>query len=799
MLNNYSGNQASIENEVNWLECHENQLPAWWSDWQAQLRNAVRTTAELNKVVPLNSEIQNVLDVITTTRRIQLTPYLLRLIRRQVGSSIEIFNHPVWKQVIPQTLESANGTGAYDAVTENWEVEQDNVTPIAQQKYGNRVIVRVANDCFSYCQFCYEALRTLEKSSNKRKAGQADAWRDTLDYIRKNNKLEEVILSGGEPLLLGDRQFERKLAEVREVAPRAVLRVHTRALTFNPFRVTDELCEILKRYDVRAIGLHIAHPAELTADFKSAIIKLRNLGVLLLANTPLLAGVNDENPILRELFQSLYALGVLPYYLYHYMPNSPGSDSYNLPVSRGVALMRSLDRVITGAALPRYVLPHHSGKFTVPVQGLSDVPVTFTRNSIGENVVRFKNWKGEVCEFLNGEEPAQTRQWPHDLVSEDIKNFPQTSPFVAFQKIKEQSGQIDLLNAGNNEATVAPSPRVLRELMSLGSALYAYPDSEASELKTELARKHSVDPSQILVASGVDELIGIALRLVANKHDRVLALDSTYPTFFYHAKALGCDIRTIPYDPQGFPLQRMIEAIKQQKPKFIYIANPDNPSGLFLGREQLAQIIAALPQESLLFLDEAYLDFVEENLHLRIEETPQNVIRARSFSKYYGLAGLRIGYMLGDAQLLAYTNRFRLHFGVSTMAQRCAVAALDDEAYYAQASDLMQITRDRISKVFQRAGFEIVPSRSNFVLVKTSDEQTAVALQARLLEFGIFTRKPLRGSLINSVRVSVPFNTVEAKFFDQLDHALERCGPVEKLLISKFGEGQDYINKQVHA
>jgi lysine 2,3-aminomutase len=368
-----------------------------WANWKWQQRNAITSARGLLGRFPALADdpsferIQQHL----VGRKLGITPYTLSLIRKD-ERGLPLANDPTWRQMVPDwSLESARKALAYDGESENWELPDEMVTPICQHKYDNRVILRMSNVCHAYCQFCYEALRTLEKHTDKGSMHKQD-WLDTLDYVRSNPELDEVILSGGEPLMHSDKHLDRYLADLRAIRQSLILRIHTRALTFNPYRITEELVAIFKRHDVNAIGLHVAHPCELTDEFRWAIAHLRQASPILFANIPLLRGINDDYETLSSLCLELYRIGVQPHYLYHFMPFSPGTERYGTQISEAAALVRRMKRRLSNIAVPEYVVPHKTGKYTVPLD-LAHPPVLKLQPE-GE-FLHFTNWQGRTCVF----------------------------------------------------------------------------------------------------------------------------------------------------------------------------------------------------------------------------------------------------------------------------------------------------------------------------------------------------------------------------------------------------------------
>lgn len=371
-----------------------------WGDWKWQMKNAIRSVEELKRAFPaLPDDVFESMKSTLKDRRLQITPYYLSLIQRSEGNeNLPNIEDPLWKQVIPEWNTEISSGYEYDGETNNWEMPEEMVTPITQHKYDNRVIVRLSNTCFSYCQFCYEALRTLEKNSHK-EVFNTKHWASTLEYVRDNPAVEEVILSGGEPLLLQTNIIDKVLSDLRNIGRPIAIRIHTRALTYDPFRITDDLIEVIKRHSVQAFGLHVTHPHEITREFAEAVDLLSSACPILFANIPLLAGVNDDAETMRELCMRLYNVGVIPHYLYHFMPFSPGSSQFRTSVRKGIDIVHALKRHITNLAVPEFVLPHHSGKYTPPLLKENERLPQWRSDKDGNPIVSFTNWHGEEVSY----------------------------------------------------------------------------------------------------------------------------------------------------------------------------------------------------------------------------------------------------------------------------------------------------------------------------------------------------------------------------------------------------------------
>jgi len=362
-----------------------------WSDWKWQQRHAIKTVEELcNEIagLPVGAIRAN-----ASNRKIQITPFYLKLIKEQATRDVR---DRLLNQVIPY-WEDEIGDG-YNGHTENWELSHEMKTPICQHKYDNRVILRLANICNAYCQFCFEALRTINTEASK-PAFNRQHWDATRAYIAENTDIEEVIFSGGEPLMLDDAKLRQCLLDIRSIRDDLLIRVHSRSLTFNPYRITDGFVQSLSDAKVNAFGVHVCHPAEITEEFVNAVRRVRSAVPIVFANMPVLKNINDDYDTLSELFLALYRHGIVPYYLYHFMPFSPGSSEYRASVADIVAIMRRIKRRKSNIAVPEYVLPHARGKFTVPLFESAEEYPQFQKQQDGTSVYSFTNWLGERHEW----------------------------------------------------------------------------------------------------------------------------------------------------------------------------------------------------------------------------------------------------------------------------------------------------------------------------------------------------------------------------------------------------------------
>ena len=364
-----------------------------WRDWKWQQRNTVRSPEGLLERFPgMDSRLLERIRLNLGDRKLTVTPYALGLIETdETGRPLE--TDPILNQVLPLWDRTDLESIEYDGETENWELPEEMVSPICQHKYENRVIIRLSNVCHSYCQFCYEALRTLEPGTAKEALNQRH-WRETVAYIENNDQVDEAILSGGEPLMQTDRYLHQVLSDLRGIDRDLVIRVHTRALTFNPFRITDALLASFEQNGVAAVGLHVTHPREVTDEFVATARRIQRVVPIMFANIPLLNGINADERLMRDFVLKLYGIGVIPHYLYHFLPFSPGSGKFRTSVQKGIDIVKSLKRHVSNMAVPEFVLPHHTGKFTPPLFYERGHMPTWVDSEKG-SLYSFFNWKGQ--------------------------------------------------------------------------------------------------------------------------------------------------------------------------------------------------------------------------------------------------------------------------------------------------------------------------------------------------------------------------------------------------------------------
>jgi len=245
------------------------------------------------------------------------------------------------------------------------------------------------------------------------------------------------------------------------------------------------------------------------------------------------------------------------------------------------------------------------------------------------------------------------------------------------------------------------------------------------------------------------------VRLFIAPGDKVVTSLGAYPTFNYHVAGYGGVLEFVPYQNVNEDLAGLLAAVRRINARMVYLANPDNPMGSFWPAEDVNAFIAALPETCVLLLDEAYGELAPENGLPAIDTSRGNVLRLRSFSKAYGLAGMRCGYAIGHRQVIGAFNRVRNHFGVNRLVQAGALAALNDEAHLARIRHEIATSRQRIVSISNALGLNALASATNFVTVDCGrDGAFAQRVLEELGKLGVFIRKPMAPGLDRYIRIS---------------------------------------------
>ncbi|MDO8733728.1 MAG: KamA family radical SAM protein [Elusimicrobiota bacterium] len=352
------------------------------NDWKWQLKNRITTVSELSKYVNL-TESELAACGVDSRLKMSVTPYFLTLIDKTDP------NCPIRLQAIP-TYSELNFSE--NDLSDPCGEEKDTVVCGLVHRYPDRVLLLATDLCAMYCRHCTRR-RLVGQKETSLSAEQLEA---AYDYIRKNKKIRDVLISGGDPLMLCDEKLESILKNLREIPHVEIIRIGTRVPVVLPQRITPELVSILKKYHPLYMSLHFNHPKEISTETKIACSLLADSGIPLGSQTVLLKGINDTPKIMMRLMHELMKIRVKPYYIYQ-CDLATGTSHFRTSVATGIKIIESLRGHTTGYAVPTFVIDAPSGGGKVPVS-----PEYVISKNKGNIIIR--NWKKEIYVY-----PEQSR------------------------------------------------------------------------------------------------------------------------------------------------------------------------------------------------------------------------------------------------------------------------------------------------------------------------------------------------------------------------------------------------------
>lgn len=352
-------------------------------------------------------------------------------------------------------------------------------------------------------------------------------------------------------------------------------------------------------------------------------------------------------------------------------------------------------------------------------------------------------------------------------------SLPSSVPFVGPETQERARGRRFHARLGANESLFGPSPLAVEAMRAAASEVWMYGDPENHALKAALAAHHGCRAENIVVGEGIDGLLGYLVRLFIAPGDPVVTSLGAYPTFNFHVTGYGGTLHRAPYKGWHEDPQALLLLAIQTRAKLIYLANPDNPMGSHHPAATLEAMISDLPADTLLVLDEAYIDLAPPATAPAIDPDNPGVIRLRTFSKAHGMAGARVGYAITSAPLAVAFDKVRNHFGMGRIAQAGALAALGDTGHLTRIQALTLAARAQLTAIARDNGLEPLPSATNFVTMDCGrDGDFARAVLRELTARDIFIRMPGVAPLDRCIRVSLGDAAAMTAFAEALPQAL---------------------------
>jgi histidinol-phosphate aminotransferase len=349
-----------------------------------------------------------------------------------------------------------------------------------------------------------------------------------------------------------------------------------------------------------------------------------------------------------------------------------------------------------------------------------------------------------------------------------VAGLPATVPFVAPEAIERATGRSIALRLGANESTFGPSPMARDAMCAAAARVNFYGDPENYELRRALASQLGVGMERIVIGCGIDDLLGLIVRVFLDLGETAVTSLGAYPTFNYHVAGYGGRIERVPYRDDRNDLDALAVAAVRSGARLVYLANPDNPTGSWHSGHDILAFAKALPLDCLLLLDEAYYDFAPAEAVPPIDANDPRVIRLRTFSKAHGMAGARIGYAVAAEQTIRAFDKVRLHFGVSLLAQAGALASLADPDFLSGVVTEVAAGRRDYAALGKSLGLPTLPSATNFVAFDTGSPVRARALMEALAARDVFVRMPGAPPLDRLLRVTVGTAVERVAFAEEL-------------------------------
>jgi histidinol-phosphate aminotransferase len=350
----------------------------------------------------------------------------------------------------------------------------------------------------------------------------------------------------------------------------------------------------------------------------------------------------------------------------------------------------------------------------------------------------------------------------------------QLTPYQAGKPLEElarELGLTDAIKLASNENPLGPSPKALEAIRADLSSLHRYPDSHVYYLKEDLSRYLGLSPSQLIFGNGSDEVLDLLVRALVPPGGEVISTTHTFLMYGLLTQAVGGVFRTVPLKDMAVDLAAVAQAVTDNT-RLILLNSPNNPTGTVFSRDAWERFLAALPSPVTVVLDEAYIDFadpdVPHSLEYVSEERP--LVGLRTFSKSYGLAGLRVGYGFGPSELMDYLNRLRLPFNINRLAQAGARAALGDVEFLERTKEVVRTGRTFLEEGLTRLGLTFVPSQANFLLIYLG--RSGRAVYEAMLQEGVIIRAMDAYGYPEHIRVNVGLPQENERFLTALKKVL---------------------------
>lgn len=358
------------------------------------------------------------------------------------------------------------------------------------------------------------------------------------------------------------------------------------------------------------------------------------------------------------------------------------------------------------------------------------------------------------------------------LAQKTIFNVQPYVPGKPIDEVKRELGLKNVIKLASNENPYGPSPKALQAIRRAAKDVNRYPDGDCFYLRQALAKRLKISPRQFVFGNGSDEIIVLAVRVFVSPGDEVIIADPSFLIYGIAARIAGANVKAIPLRDFYYDLEAMKRAVTD-KTRIIFLGNPDNPSGKYLTQKQLEDFLSGLRENIIVFIDEAYYEYVRAKDYVDspgLLKKHKNIIVTRTFSKMYGLAGLRVGYGVAGEAIIDCLNRIREPFNVNSLAQAAALACLADQPYYRTIARKIERQREVLYRGIRKLELKCVESYTNFVLIDMRRDASRVA--GALLAKGVIVRDMSVWGLKEFIRVTIGTEAENKRFLNALTQIL---------------------------
>ncbi|RMF95524.1 MAG: histidinol-phosphate transaminase [Candidatus Schekmanbacteria bacterium] len=362
------------------------------------------------------------------------------------------------------------------------------------------------------------------------------------------------------------------------------------------------------------------------------------------------------------------------------------------------------------------------------------------------------------------------------FVPDYILSITPYNPGKPIEEVEREFGIKDPVKLASNENPLGPSPKALNALKGYLKKASFYPDSHSYYLKQQLAAKFKVSENNIAVGNGSNELLEFLCRAFIKPGVSAVMADQAFMVYKMLVQATGGEKIIVPLRNHTHDLKAMLNAVRDDT-RIIFIANPNNPTGTIVKEDEFEEFLFSVPEDVIIVLDEAYAEYVsDEEYPNSIEHFSRrkNLVILRTFSKIYGLAGLRIGYAIASEEIIDILNRIRQPFNVNSAAQTAALAALSDEEHINRSIEVNEAGKDFLYKELEKLNLDFVPTEANFILIDCKADCDEIFL--KLLKLAVIVR-PMKGyDFPTSIRVTIGTAKDNKRFISSLERILNSSG-----------------------